>query len=126
MLFNYFFDNEVIFYSIFVGMGGYKFVTSYLNSFYVDKGIQFDAWEDYSDRPSQIASNNVTSIDTVTPVSETFRNTVSVINTTSNSINIVSTMLPILPVDIEIVPKPDLVEFNIKKSLVENKIYRFI
>ena len=46
MLLNYLFDNEVIFYSMFVGMGGfieYKFVTSYFDSFYVDKGVQTSA-----------------------------------------------------------------------------------
>jgi hypothetical protein len=46
MLFNYLFDNELIFFSAFVGMGGfigYKFVSSYLNSFYLDKGVQTEA-----------------------------------------------------------------------------------
>jgi hypothetical protein len=46
MLFNYLFDNDLVFYSAFVGMEGfigYKFVTSYFNSFYVDKGIKTEA-----------------------------------------------------------------------------------
>jgi len=49
MLFNYLFENssDLVFYSTFAGMGcfiGYKFVSSYVNSFYVDKSIQTDAW----------------------------------------------------------------------------------
>jgi hypothetical protein len=46
MLFNYILDNNVFFYagfSVTVGFIGYKFVSSYLNSFYVDKGVQTDA-----------------------------------------------------------------------------------
>jgi len=70
ILFNYLIDNNYVFYGLFAttaGIMGYKIVSSYLNSFYVDKGIQTDAWEDYSERASQLVSNSVTSIDTVTP-----------------------------------------------------------
>jgi hypothetical protein len=45
-LFNYALDNGLLFGVAFagtVGFIGYKFVSSYLNSFYVDKGIQTDA-----------------------------------------------------------------------------------
>jgi len=45
-LFNILTDNSLVFYSLFtgtVGFMGYKFATSYLNSFYVDKSIQTDA-----------------------------------------------------------------------------------
>lgn len=55
MFLNYILDNNLVFYGIFAttaGFIGYSFVSSYLNSFYIDKGIQTDAWEDYSDRPS--------------------------------------------------------------------------
>lgn len=67
---NYALDNGLLFYGTFagvVGLIGYSFITSYLNSFYVDKGVQTDAWEDYSDRPSQIIEDSITSIDTMTP-----------------------------------------------------------
>jgi len=58
-LFNYLIENsnDLIFYSLLSGMGGfigYKFVSSYLNSYYVNKGVQTEAWEDYSNRTSQI------------------------------------------------------------------------
>jgi hypothetical protein len=46
MLFNYLINNDLVFYSMFagtVGLIGYKFASSYLNSFYVDKSIQTDA-----------------------------------------------------------------------------------
>jgi hypothetical protein len=43
---NYALDNGFLFYGTFagiVGLIGYSFTTSYLNSFYADKGIQTDA-----------------------------------------------------------------------------------
>jgi hypothetical protein len=46
MLFNYLINNDFVFYSILagsVGFMGYSFATSYLNSFYVDKGVQTSA-----------------------------------------------------------------------------------
>jgi len=48
---------------------GFSFLNSYLhvNKGYADSGVQTDAWEDYSDRPSQIIQNSPTSIDTQTP-----------------------------------------------------------
>jgi|GEM_PF-1492522 hypothetical protein len=45
-LFNYALDNSLLFGVAFagtVGFIGYKFASSYLNSFYVDKSIQTDA-----------------------------------------------------------------------------------
>jgi len=72
MLFNYLLENDLVFFSVFtgtVGFIGYKFASSYLNSFYIDKGVQTEAWEDYSNRPSQIGSDSLTSIHTITPIS---------------------------------------------------------
>jgi hypothetical protein len=46
MLFNYLLENDLVFFSVFtgtVGFIGYKFVSSYLNSFYIDKGVQTEA-----------------------------------------------------------------------------------
>jgi hypothetical protein len=116
-LFNFLTDNSLVFYSLFtgtVGFIGYSCASSYLSSFYADKEIQTDAREDYSERPSQIGSNSATSIDTVTPVSPTI---------TSETENTISTILPVPPVNIEIIPNPDLVEYALShKSLVESKI----
>ena len=73
MLFNYLFENtsDLVFYSTFAGMGyfiGYKFISSYINSFYINKSIQTDAWKNYSNRTNQMGSNSVTSINTITPL----------------------------------------------------------
>jgi hypothetical protein len=46
MLFNYLFGNDLVFFSVFtgtVGFIGYKFASSYLNSFFVSKGVQTEA-----------------------------------------------------------------------------------
>ena len=117
MLFNYILDNNVFFYagfSVTVGFIGYKFVSSYLNSFYVDKGVQTDAWEDYSNRSSKMAPESVTSIDTVTPISEnispvTTLQTTSEIGTQtiSDRVSTATTVLPIPPVNIETVPNSE-------------------
>jgi hypothetical protein len=45
-LFNYALDNGLLFGVAFVGTAGfmgYKFASAYLNSFYVDKGVQTSA-----------------------------------------------------------------------------------
>ena len=44
----------------------YSIAKAYKNSFNVSKEIQTDAWEDYSERPSQIIPTSPTSIDTNT------------------------------------------------------------
>jgi len=68
---NTFSSNDVLFYGMFVGVAchvGFYLVSSiwYSGNKQVDKGVQTDAWEDYSDTPSQIASDNLTSLDTMT------------------------------------------------------------
>lgn len=72
ILFNYIFENstDIMFYSIFATTAGsmvYSLIKSYINSYHEDKGIQTDSWEDFSERANQLASDSVTSIDTVTP-----------------------------------------------------------
>lgn len=137
MLFNYTFnyalDNGLLFGVAFVGTAGfmgYKFVSSYFNSNLVDKGIQTEAWEDYSDRTSQIASKSVTSIDTVTPISDNVSPIFSAhtsselgAQTITDGTSTVTTVLPIPPVNIETVPNPDILELNALKSLQESKFY---
>lgn len=113
-IFNYLIDNNYVFYGLFtttVGFIGYKFVSSYVNSFYVDKGVQTDAWEDYSERLSQLASNSVTSIDTVTPrISPTeYLNQTNVLQNTSEGVSTVTTVLPIPPMDLPMVPNLELI-----------------
>ena len=128
MLFNYLINNDLVFYSMFagtVGLIGYKFASSYLNSFYVDKSIQTDAWEDYSERLSQIGSKSVTSIDTITPISKNI-SPVSTLQTSSDlgiktitdGSSTVTTVLPTPPVNVEIIPNPDIV--NTGTVVIEN------
>jgi hypothetical protein len=55
---NNFLSGDILFFSLFAGCArviGYSFVSSYLNSVYLDKSVQTDVWEDYSYRQSQIA-----------------------------------------------------------------------
>jgi hypothetical protein len=45
-LYNFLFDSDVLFYGMFIGIGchlSYTFAKAYVNSFYVDKGVQTDA-----------------------------------------------------------------------------------
>jgi hypothetical protein len=133
MIINYLINNDLVFYGMFagtVGFIGYKCVSSYLNSFYEDKGIQTEAWEDYSNRPSQIGSNSATSLDTVTPISEnispTFTTrTISEVGTltTTDGTSTVTTVLPVPLVNIETVPNSDIIELNTLKSLQESKFH---
>jgi len=113
MMLNSLLNNDLIFYSMFaetVGFMGYKFISSYVNSFYVDKGVQTDAWEDYSNRPSLIGPESVTSIDTVTPISQYVSPTSEVgIQTISDRVSTATTVLPIPPVNIETVPNSEIV-----------------
>lgn len=134
MFFNYILDNNIIFYSIFAGTAGfisYKFVSSYLNSFHKDIGVQTEAWEDYSDRPSQLAFNSSTSLDTVTPLtSPTDYICQSIVQTTpevgtqtiTDGGSSVTTVLPIPPVNIEIIPNPDIVNISDVNTIYLSKI----
>lgn len=115
---NYALDNGLLFGVAFVGTAGfmgYKFVSSYFNSNLVDKGIQTDAWEDYSNRSSQMGPESITSLDTVTPISKNISPIIST-NTTSemgtqtitDGASTVTTVLPIPPLNIEMIPNPDI------------------
>lgn len=119
MLFNYIFDNDLNFYVVFAataGFIGYSFVSSYLDSFYIDKGVQTSAWEDYSDRPSQIVSDGLTSIDAITPRFSPIDYTNTGTQTLAGYTSTVTTILPIPPVNIEIVPNPEIIASVIKST----------
>ena len=127
-LFNYILDNNVIFYSIFtttVGFIGYSCISSYYNSYYIDEGVQTEAWEDYSNGPSQIASDSVTTLEAITPVSSTFESVPSapVTQAISENASTVTTILPIPPVNIEIVPNLDITKYSSDLSVYRNKIH---
>jgi hypothetical protein len=77
-------DNELVFYGLFIGVVGaigYSFTSKILRKSYMEQGVQTDA--NFSDRPSQTIPDNVSSIDTLSPVSSTFKDTSSLIPTTS-------------------------------------------
>ena len=72
-LFNYIFDNEIVFFSLYTGMAGfmaYKIASVISRPYYSsDKGTQTDAWENYSPGVSnRTVPDSVTSLDTVTPI----------------------------------------------------------
>jgi len=123
-LYDFLFENEVLFYGMFIGMGchlSYMFAKqAYLHYFYVDKEVQTDAWEDYSNRPSQIIGDNLTSLDTVSPrispteyINQTLTQSTSEVGTqaiidSGTNVSTVTTVLPIPPVNLEVVPNPDI------------------
>jgi hypothetical protein len=131
MLFNYLTDNSLIFYSLFtgtVGFIGYSFASSYLSLFYVDKGIQTDTWEDYSERLSQIGPESLTSIETVTPRfspvefintgSQSELSTIEIgTQTITDGVSTVTTVLPIPPINIEMIPNPDITNYLVSEGV---------
>lgn len=136
-LFNYILENSdaVIFYSIFTGVAGalgYSFVSSYFNNAFaskVDKGTQTDVWEDYSDRPSQIIQDSVTSIDTQTPQFSPveYTSTGSQINSStieagSQTINEgASTATTVLPIpNAEVLPVPNTEVLPVPNVPIQN------
>ena len=130
---NYALDNGLLFYGAFasmVGFMGYKLVSSCLSYSYVDKEVQTDVWEDYLDRPSQLVSNSVTSVDTATPrisPTEHFNLSQSLSGTGTQTLtegaNTATTVLPIPPVNLEVIPNPDIVQsasFEVVQNMVKN------
>ena len=65
-------DNDLVFYGLYIGVAGaigYSFINNILRKSYVEKGVQTEAEKNFSDSPSQNISDNVTSIDTLSPLS---------------------------------------------------------
>jgi hypothetical protein len=103
-------DNDLVYYGVFIGVVGaigYSFTSKILRKSYVEKGVQTEAGENYSDKPSQIIPDNVSSIDTLSPVSSTFENTSTLIPTTSE-VGTQTIIADVIPVKIEITPSPDI------------------
>jgi hypothetical protein len=69
-LFNQIFDQDILLYGMVIGVtchfGLFLWSFTRQDTEYTDSSVQTDAWENYSDRPSQIISD-ITSIDTHTP-----------------------------------------------------------
>jgi|ERR1700677_538730 hypothetical protein len=110
-------DNDIIFYSTligFVGFIGYSLISEYFSKSYTEKGVQTDAENNLSDTPNQIIQENLTSIDTLSPVSSTS----SLIPTTSE-VGIQTIAGNVTPVNIEVIPNPDIVGRVIDPSNAE-------
>jgi hypothetical protein len=100
-------DNDIIFYGtliVVVGAIGYSIISEILSKSYTEKGVQTDAENNISDRPNQIIQDNLTSIDTLSPVSSTS----SLIPTTSE-VGIQTIAGNVTPVNIEVIPNQDIV-----------------
>ena len=118
------------------GFIGYSFVKSIIKFSYIEKGVQTDSWEDYSDRPSQILQTSSMSTDSLSPrfspvelinietqvKSKTMEAGIqtSVISTGSSST--ATTVFPIPPVDIPIVSNSDIMNNQYLNSLQLEKI----
>jgi len=102
---NSLFNNDLVFYSLFagtVGFIGYKFASSIWNN--SENNSDFDYLNTDLDTSSNVYSDLG-------------------IQTIPNSVSTGATVLPTPPVNIEIVPNPDLVEYALShKSLVKSKI----
>ena len=104
-------DNDLVFYGLLigaVGVIGYSFTSKFFSKSYIEKGVQTDAGENLSDRPSQIIPDNVTSIDTLSPLSSTFKDTSPLIPTTSE-VGTQTIAGDVTPVNIEVIPSQDIV-----------------
>jgi hypothetical protein len=65
-------DNEIVFYGALIGVAGaigYSLASKILTKSLIEKGVQTDAETNISDSPSQITQDNLSSIETLSPVS---------------------------------------------------------
>lgn len=108
---------------------GLSVIGSYYSTTKVDKGIQTDAWEDYSERASQIASEGGSSIDTITPrispIEYVKTGGQTLVDSTSN-INTATTVLPIPPIDIPFIPNPDIWNSTLSSAMVDGNRFQQI
>lgn len=133
-------NNDVVFYSIFTGVTGaisYSLVSSIFNSVwpskeYTDTGIQTDAWEDFSDRQSQIIQDSVTSIETISPMISPTEQTSSNAGIITEGASTATTVLPVpieevLPIPhVQVLPIPHVQVYNwdLVNQLIANRPLR--
>jgi hypothetical protein len=74
---NHILDQDIFFYGMFAGVVCHMslFLLSVIQKEMTDQGVQTDALEELSDRPSQIIQDNLNSIETITPVTPTLEDT---------------------------------------------------
>jgi len=104
-------DNDLVFYGLLIGVVGgigYSLASKIFSKSYFEKGVQTDAEKNLSDSPNQIIPDNMTSIDTLSPVSST--DTSSLIPKTSEvGIQTIAGGEDLTPVNLEVIPTQDIV-----------------
>src|ERR1700761_3397444 len=130
---NHILDQDILFYGMFAGVVCHMslFLLSVIPKEKIEKGVQTDALEEFSDRPSHIIQDNLNSIETVTPVSQTIEDTSVAIPSTSQvgtsstsqagtpSTSQVGTPTIAEDINIEVAPNPDIVGRAIDPSNAE-------
>lgn len=115
ILFNDFLNNDLIFYGMFIGVAchlSFSFLNSIWgdNKEYTNAEVQTEAWEEYSDRLSQMTSPGSSPVEHINVGLQTNPNAAEVgIQTITSGSSEATTILPIPPVNIEIIPNPDIV-----------------
>jgi hypothetical protein len=105
-----FLDNNIVFYGLFIGVVGaigYSFTKKIVKKSYMETGVQTESGKNFSDKSSQIIPDNVTSIDTLSPVSSTFKDTSSLIPTTSE-VGTQTIAGDVTPVNTVVLPNQDI------------------
>jgi hypothetical protein len=113
-------DNDILFFGMFAGVVchlGFSFVRAIqpVKKEMTETGVQTDALEESSDRPSEIIQDNLTSIDTLSPVSPAFEDTSTIIPSSSQ----VGTSTIAEDVNIEVVPNQEIVGSVVDPSNAE-------
>jgi hypothetical protein len=117
-------DNDIVFYASLIGIVGaigYSLTKQILSKSYVEKGVQTDAEENFSDNPSQIIPDNVSSTDTLSPVSSTFEEfeDTSTLRPETSDVGIQTIPGDVTLVNTEVIPNRDIAERVVDLSNAE-------
>jgi hypothetical protein len=102
-------DNDIVFYGVLIGVVGsigYSFTKQILSKTYVEKGVQTNTEENLTANSSPI--DNVSSIETLSPLSSIFDDTLTLVPTTSD-VGIQTIDEDLTPVNRAVIPNPDIV-----------------
>lgn len=114
-------DNDIVFYASLIGIVGaigFSFTKQILSKSYVEKGVQTNAEENFSDNPSQIIPDNVSSTDTLSPVSSTFEDT-STLRPETSDVGIQTIPGDVTLINTEVIPNRDIAERVVDLSNAE-------
>src|SRR6266699_3847250 len=104
-------DNDLIFYGLLIGVTGtiaYSLISQIFSKSYIEKGVQTDAEENFTDGPSKIIEDDASSIETISPVSSTFTDKSPLIPRTSE-VGTQTIAGDVTPVNIEVIPSQEIV-----------------